>query len=70
MIKSYCKINLSLKVLKKIKNGLHNIQSNIVLIDVFDEIKVSKINKSKDEITFKGQFKGLIKKTKIQFQKL
>ena len=60
MIKSFCKINLSLRVLKKLQTGLHNIQSNTVLINLYDIIKVNKINRKKDTIFFKGKFKKLV----------
>jgi len=45
MIKSYCKINLSLRIIKKLNNGLHDIQSNSVLINLYDEIKIKIIKK-------------------------
>ena len=64
MIKSYCKINLSLRVLKKLKNGLHDIQSNIFLLNLHDSIKIVKINKKNDTIIFAGKFKKLIGKSK------
>jgi 4-diphosphocytidyl-2-C-methyl-D-erythritol kinase len=57
MIKSFSKINLFLKVLKKNKKNLHNIQSNTVLINLYDEIKIQKINKNKDQVNFIGRFK-------------
>ena len=57
MIKSFAKINLFLNVLKKNKDGLHNIQSNTILVKLFDKIKIKKINKKKDLITFNGKFK-------------
>ena len=64
MIKSYSKINLFLKVLKKNSNGLHNIQSSVMLLDLYDNISLKKINKKKDEIKFIGQFpKKINKKT-------
>ena len=43
-IKSYSKINLSLRVINKLKNGMHNIETNSVLINLFDEIDIN-INK-------------------------
>ena len=64
MIKSYCKINLSLRVINKLKNGLHNIQSNVFLINFFDEINIRKINKKNDNIIFNGRFKRPINKKK------
>ena len=38
MIKSYCKVNLFLKILSKNNKGLHNIQSTVMLLDLYDEI--------------------------------
>ena len=45
VIKSYSKINLTLKVIKKIRNNLHEIQSIYSWLNLFDIIK---INKSKN----------------------
>ena len=42
--------------MQKKKNKLHNIQSNILLINFFDEIKIKKINNNKDKIFFTGPF--------------
>ncbi len=56
-IKSYCKINLSLKVIKKLKNGYHNLESLITFCDLYDSIFISEIKKHKDIITFSGKFK-------------
>lgn len=61
MIKSFSKINLSLRVLKKLNNGLHNIQSNSLLINLCDNIIIKKINYSKDLVFFKGKFKKFVK---------
>ena len=60
VIKSYSKINLSLKVNYKSKNGLHDIQSIYCLINLFDRIKINKIKRRKDEIIFKGPFAKFI----------
>ena len=63
-IKSYCKINLSLKVLKKLNSGYHNIISLITFCDLYDVISISKINRSKDRISFSGKFqKGIDQNT-------
>ena len=62
MIKSYSKINLFLKVLKKNNKGLHIIQSSVMLLDLHDKISLKKINKNKDNIEFTGQFKKKINK--------
>ena len=58
MIKSYSKVNLFLRVLKKNSYGLHNIQSATMLLDLHDEIKINKIEKSRDEVIFTGSFKN------------
>ena len=57
MIKSYSKINLFLKVSKKNRNGLHNIQSSVMLLDLHDQISIKNTNKEQDEIKFIGRFK-------------
>ena len=62
MIKSYSKVNLFLKVLKKNSNQLHNIQSSVMLLDLHDRITIKNISKKKDEINFLGKFKKDIKK--------
>jgi 4-diphosphocytidyl-2-C-methyl-D-erythritol kinase len=61
-IKSYCKINLSLRVIKKLSNGYHNIKSLITFCDIYDLISVNKIKASKDKISFSGRFKDGIDK--------
>ena len=62
-IKSYCKINLSLKVLKKLNSGYHNITSLITFCDLYDVITISKIRNLGDKISFSGKFKkGIDKK--------
>ena len=62
VINSYSKINLSLLVNSKKKNGFHNIQSYFCLINLNDKIKIKKTNKKKDIINFKGTFARLIDK--------
>ena len=63
-IKSYCKINLSLKVIKKLNNNYHNIISLITFCDLHDVISISKTKSSKDTISFSGKFKkGINKKS-------
>ena len=63
-IKSYCKINLTLKILKKLNNGYHNIISLITFCDLHDVISISKTKNSKDKISFSGEFKkGINKKS-------
>ena len=61
-IKSYCKINLSLKVLRKLNSGYHNIISLITFCDLHDVISISRIRNLNDEISFSGNFKNGINK--------
>ena len=61
-IRSYCKINLSLRILKKLNNGYHNIISLITFCDLHDVISISRIRNLKDEISFSGSFKNGINK--------
>jgi len=61
ILNSYSKINLSLRVNKKLKNGLHEIQSYFCLIDLIDKIKVNKVENQKDKIIFKGPFAKHVK---------
>ena len=60
VLNSYSKINLSLLVNSKKKNGLHNIQSFFCLIDLKDKIKIKKIKANKDKLNFKGSLAKLI----------
>ena len=62
VIKSFSKINLFLSVNKKLKNGLHDIQSHFCLVDLFDHIKIKKIIANKDNIKFRGDFAKNVKK--------
>ena len=56
-VKSYCKINLTLRVIKKLKSGYHNIMSIITFCDLYDTISISKIKTQNDKINFSGRFK-------------
>ena len=60
ILKSFSKINLSLNVNKKLKRGLHDIQSFFCLVDLYDRIKIKKIKGKKDIIQFKGKFSKFI----------
>ena len=63
-IKSFCKINLSLKVIKKLNNGYHNIKSLITFCKLHDLISISEIKSLSDKISFSGKFKkGISKKS-------
>ena len=63
VLKSFSKINLSLNINSKLKNGLHDIQSYYCLISLFDKIKIRKIDKKKDKVVFFGPFVKYIKKS-------
>ena len=56
-LKSPAKVNLSLKVGKKINHKYHDIQSVIFLINLHDKITIKKITENKDIFKFTGKFK-------------
>ena len=71
VLKSYAKINLTLSVNKKLKTGLHNIQSFYCLVDLYDKIFIKKIkNANSDEISFNGPFSKNINKLNNSVQKV
>ena len=57
LIYSFCKINLSLRIIKKLHTGLHKIQSKVTFVNLFDIIKIKEINSEQDQIKFHGKFK-------------
>jgi 4-diphosphocytidyl-2-C-methyl-D-erythritol kinase len=70
-LKSYCKINLSLRVVKKLSNGYHNITSLITFCKIYDLITISKIHNFNDKIIFSGNFKkGINQKSNSIFRML
>ena len=71
VLKSYAKINLTLSVNKKLKNGLHNIQSIYCLINLYDKIFIKKIiNSNSDKISFNGPFSQHINKSHNSVKKV
>ena len=70
VLSSYAKINLSLRINSKRKDGLHEIQSYFCLINLTDKIKLKKIKEKKDKIFFKGPFSKLINKKNNSIIKL
>ena len=64
-IKSFSKINLSLRVLNKLKSGMHNIETNSVIINLFDEIMIKK--NDKDKVFFTGKFKNKVNSKKKNY---
>ena len=47
VLSSYAKINLSLRINSKRKDGFHEIQSYFCLINLVDKIKLKKIKEKK-----------------------
>ena len=71
VLKSYAKINLTLSVSKRLKSGLHNIQSIYCLIDLYDKIFLKKIkNKNFDQVSFVGPFSKDINKSNNSIKKV
>ena len=71
VLKSYAKINLTLSVNKRLKSGLHNIQSIYSLIDLHDKIFLKKIkNKNFDQVSFTGPFSKDINKSNNSVKKV
>ena len=62
VLSSYAKINLTLKINSKRKDGLHEIQSYFCLINLADKINLKKTKEKKDKIFFKGPFSKLVNK--------
>ncbi len=64
VLKSYAKINLSLSVIRKLKNGLHDIQSLFSLVNLYDEISIKRLKSGhKDVISFFGPYSKQVKKS-------
>ena len=57
-LKAFAKLNLNLRVKKKFKNGLHNIETIAILLNLNDELVITKTNNYKDDIIFQGKFKN------------
>ena len=65
-IKSYCKINLFLRITKKLNSGYHSIASLITFCEPHDIISISLIKKTQDRISFSGKFKkGISSKSNV-----
>ena len=62
VLSSYAKINLSLRINSKRKDGLHEIQSYFCLINLADKIKLKKIKEKKDKIFFIFPFSKFVNK--------
>ena len=71
VLKSYAKINLTLSVNKRLKSGLHNIQSIYCLVDLHDKIFLKKTkNKNFDHVSFTGPFSKDINKSNNSLKKV
>lgn len=68
-LKAYGKINLYLKVIKKLKNKYHEIESLFCFFNVYDEIFVS-ANRTYSQIIFTGKFSKGINNTNNTILKL
>ena len=66
-LKSWAKVNLSLKVIKRLPNNYHQIESLITFIEFSDEIKIKKIDKKKHKISLLGKFSKRIGKKKYNY---
>ncbi|MAJ23299.1 MAG: 4-(cytidine 5'-diphospho)-2-C-methyl-D-erythritol kinase [Candidatus Pelagibacter sp. TMED64] len=64
ILKSYCKINLFLKVGKKLKNNLHQTQSLVSFCNIYDLISISENIKKFNQVKFVGKFSNNINKNK------
>ena len=69
-INSFCKINLSLRVLKKLDSGLHSIRTLITFCNLHDIITISKIKSQNDKIIFSGKFKNKINRKSNTISKI
>ncbi len=61
-LKSWAKINLSINIIKRLQNNYHSIESLITFVNIFDEIKIKKINQKKHKVSFSGKFSNGIGK--------
>ena len=68
-LKAYGKINLYLKVIKKLKNKYHEIESLFCFFNIYDQIFVS-TNRTYNQISFTGRFSKGISKTNNTVLKL
>jgi len=64
-VNSYAKVNLFLKIGKKLKSGYHNVQSVMQLVDLHDNISFEKIKE--DEIIVESNNKDLEGKNNLAY---
>jgi 4-diphosphocytidyl-2-C-methyl-D-erythritol kinase len=70
IIKSFGKVNLNLRVIKKLKENYHTISSLITYCGIYDIISIEKKINFYDSIIFSGKFKKGINKKKNTITKL
>jgi len=58
---SYAKINLSLRIIKKLNNNFHKIESLVSFLQLSDTILIKEIKSKRDKIYIEGKFKKGIK---------
>ena len=59
---AFAKVNLTLRILSKLKNGYHRIQSFIIFLNLKDKIQLTESDLRYDKIIFKEKFgKGINK---------
>ncbi len=68
-LKAYGKINLYLKVIKKLKNKYHQIETLFCFFDIYDKILISS-SKTNNQIIFTGKFSKGISSTNNTVLKL
>ena len=66
-IKSFAKVNLTLKILNKYSNGYHKIESLISKINLADEILIKRYKVQKIEYRLVGNFPQIFQ-IQIQFR--
>ena len=69
-IKSYCKINISLRVIKKMKNGLHKINSFVAFAKIYDQLYIQENKNKKDIIKFMASLEEALVELITQLLKL
>ena len=60
-LRSYAKINLSLRIIKKLNNNFHKIESLVSFLQLSDTILIKEIKSKRDKIYIEGKFKKGIK---------
>ena len=59
---AFAKVNLTLRILSKLKYGYHRIQSFMIFLNLKDEIQLTESDLKYDKIIFKGKFSRVIQR--------